>query len=403
MSEYLSWSETAWATQEERLAVETKGAKLVIGVPKEHDMDEHRILLNPAAVGVLVQNGHNILVETGAGLLAGWDDREYADAGAEIASSAAEVFQCDIVAKVAPPSAEEIGMMKGNQTLISALQLRTRDKAFFKALADKKITGIALEEVRDAQDQSALRIAMSEIAGQQAARLGANLLADGLTGKRKGKLMGGVPGVAPASVVIIGAGVAALAAARVAYGMGASVVMLDQNISKLRFATEQLGQAITTELIQDVALKNRLASADVVIGALAPVEGRTPMVVTEEMVEGMPVGSVIIDISIDSGGCFETSEITSHHAPTLVKHDVLHYCVPNMNSAVGNTSSIAMSNIVGPLLQQLSDNGGVQDSLHYDLNIRAGLYLYRGLLTKRHLGEHFDLPYSSDALLFGNL
>ncbi len=403
MSEYLSWSETAWATQEERLAVETKGAKLVIGVPKEHDMDEHRILLNPAAVGVLVQNGHNILVETGAGLLAGWDDREYADAGAEIASSAAEVFQCDIIAKVAPPNANEIGMMKGNQTLISALQLRTRDKAFFKALADKKITGIALEEVRDAEDQSALRIAMSEIAGQQAARLGANLLADGLTGKRKGKLMGGVPGVAPASVVIIGAGVAALAAARVAYGMGASVVMLDQNISKLRFATEQLGQAVTTELIQDVVLKNRLATADVVIGALAPVEGRTPMVVTEEMVEQMPIGSVIIDISIDSGGCFETSEITSHHAPTFVKHDVLHYCVPNMNSAVGNTSSIAMSNIVGPLLQQLSDNGGVQDSLHYDLNIRAGLYLYRGLLTKRHLGEHFDLPYSSDALLFGNL
>ena len=403
MSEYLSWSETAWATQEERLAVETKGAKLVIGVPKEHDMDEHRILLNPAAVSVLVQNGHNILVETGAGLLAGWDDREYADAGAEIASSAAEVFQCDIIAKVAPPNANEIGMMKGNQTLISALQLRTRDKAFFKALADKKITGIALEEVRDAEDQSALRIAMSEIAGQQAARLGANLLADGLTGKRKGKLMGGVPGVAPASVVIIGAGVAALAAARVAYGMGASVVILDQNISKLRFATEQLGQAVTTELIQDVVLKNRLATADVVIGALAPVEGRTPLVVSEEMVEQMPLGSVIIDISIDSGGCFETSEITSHHAPTFVKHDVLHYCVPNMNSAVGNTSSIAMSNIVGPLLQQLSDNGGVQDSLHYDLNIRAGLYLYRGLLTKRHLGEHFDLPYSSDALLFGNL
>lgn len=403
MSEYLSWSETAWATQEERLAVETKGAKLVIGVPKEHDMDEHRILLNPAAVSVLVQNGHNILVETGAGLLAGWDDREYADAGAEIAPTATEVFQCDIIAKVAPPNAEEIGMMKGNQTLISALQLRTRDKVFFKALADKKITGIALEEVRDAEDQSALRIAMSEIAGQQAARLGANLLADGLTGKRKGKLMGGVPGVAPASVVIIGAGVAALAAARISYGMGASVVMLDQNISKLRYATEQLGQAITTELIQDVVLKNRLATADVVIGALAPVEGRTPMVVSEDMVELMPVGSVIIDISIDSGGCFETSEITSHHAPTFVKHDVLHYCVPNMNSAVGNTSSIAMSNIVGPLLQQLSDNGGVQDSLHYDLNIRAGLYLYRGLLTKRHLGEHFDLPYSSDALLFGNL
>lgn len=403
MSEYLSWSETAWATQEERLAVETKGAKLVIGVPKERHMDEHRILLNPAAVSVLVQNGHQILVETGAGLQAGWDDREYADAGADIASDAAEVFQCDIIAKVAPPNTNEIGMMRGNQTLISALQLRTRDRAYFKALADKKITGIALEEVRDAEDQSALRIAMSEIAGQQAARLGANLLADGLTDKRKGKLMGGVPGVAPASVVVIGAGVAALAAARVARGMGATVVMLDTTISKLRYASEQLGASLVTELIQDVVLKSRLANADVVIGALAPVEGRTPVVVTEDMVEAMPIGSVIIDISIDSGGCFETSEITTHKSPTYVKHDVLHYCVPNMNSAVGNTSSIAMSNIVGPLLQQLSENGGVQDSLHYDLNIRAGLYLYRGLLTKRHLGEHFDLPYSSDALLFGNL
>lgn len=403
MSDYLSWSETAWATQEERLAVDTKNAKLVIGVPRERDMDEHRILLNPAAVQVLVQNGNEILIESGAGLLAGWEDKEYASAGASISSDANSIFQCDIIAKVAPPNKKEIAMMKGNQTLISALQLRTRDRDFFKALADKKITGIALEEIRDADDQSALRIAMSEIAGQQAARLGASLLAEGLSGKRKGKLMGGVPGVAPASVLVIGAGVAGMAAVRLSRGMGAEVVLLDQSISKLRYATEQMGGGLVTELIQDSVLKNRLQHVDVVIGALSPIEGRTPMVVTEEMVELMPVGSVIIDISIDSGGCFETSEITSHGEPTFVLHDVLHYCVPNMNSAVGNTSSIAMSNIVGPMLLQLSGNGGVKESLHFDLNIRAGLYLYGGLLTKRHLGEHFDLPYSSDDLLFGNL
>ncbi len=403
MSDYLSWSETAWATQEERLAVDTKNAKLVIGVPRERDMDEHRILLNPAAVQVLVQNGNEILIESGAGLLAGWEDKEYASAGASISSDANSIFQCDIIAKVAPPNKKEIAMMKGNQTLISALQLRTRDRDFFKALADKKITGIALEEIRDADDQSALRIAMSEIAGQQAARLGASLLAEGLSGKRKGKLMGGVPGVAPASVLVIGAGVAGMAAVRLSRGMGAEVVLLDQSISKLRYATEQMGGGLVTELIQESVLKNRLQHVDVVIGALSPIEGRTPMVVTEEMVELMPVGSVIIDISIDSGGCFETSEITSHGEPTFVLHDVLHYCVPNMNSAVGNTSSIAMSNIVGPMLLQLSGNGGVKESLHFDLNIRAGLYLYGGLLTKRHLGEHFDLPYSSDDLLFGNL
>lgn len=403
MSDYLSWSETAWATQEERLAVDTKNAKLVIGVPRERDMDEHRILLNPAAVQVLVQNGNEILIESGAGLLAGWEDKEYASAGASISSDANSIFQCDIIAKVAPPNKKEIAMMKGNQTLISALQLRTRDRDFFKALADKKITGIALEEIRDADDQSALRIAMSEIAGQQAARLGASLLAEGLSGKRKGKLMGGVPGVAPASVLVIGAGVAGMAAVRLSRGMGAEVVLLDQSISKLRYATEQMGGGLVTELIQESVLKNRLQHVDVVIGALSPIEGRTPMVVTEAMVELMPVGSVIIDISIDSGGCFETSEITSHGEPTFVVHDVLHYCVPNMNSAVGNTSSIAMSNIVGPMLLQLSGNGGVKESLHFDLNIRAGLYLYGGLLTKRHLGEHFDLPYSSDDLLFGNL
>lgn len=403
MSDYLSWSETAWATQEERLAVDTKNAKLVIGVPRERDMDEHRILLNPAAVQVLVQNGNEILIESGAGLLAGWEDKEYAAAGASISSDANSIFQCDIIAKVAPPNKKEIAMMKGNQTLISALQLRTRDRDFFKALADKKITGIALEEIRDADDQSALRIAMSEIAGQQAARLGASLLAEGLSGKRKGKLMGGVPGVAPASVLVIGAGVAGMAAVRLSRGMGAEVVLLDQSISKLRYATEQMGGGLVTELIQESVLKNRLQHVDVVIGALSPIEGRTPMVVTEAMVELMPVGSVIIDISIDSGGCFETSEITSHGEPTFVVHDVLHYCVPNMNSAVGNTSSIAMSNIVGPMLLQLSGNGGVKESLHFDLNIRAGLYLYGGLLTKRHLGEHFDLPYSSDDLLFGNL
>ncbi len=403
MSDYLSWSDTAWATQEERLAVDTKNAKLVIGVPRERDMDEHRILLNPAAVQVLVQNGNEILIESGAGLLAGWEDKEYASAGASISSDAYSIFQCDIIAKVAPPNKKEIAMMKGNQTLISALQLRTRDRDFFKALADKKITGIALEEIRDADDQSALRIAMSEIAGQQAARLGASLLAEGLSGKRKGKLMGGVPGVAPASVLVIGAGVAGMAAVRLSRGMGAEVVLLDQSISKLRYATEQMGGGLVTELIQESVLKNRLQHVDVVIGALSPIEGRTPMVVTEEMVELMPVGSVIIDISIDSGGCFETSEITSHGEPTFVLHDVLHYCVPNMNSAVGNTSSIAMSNIVGPMLLQLSGNGGVKESLHFDLNIRAGLYLYGGLLTKRHLGEHFDLPYSSDDLLFGNL
>jgi len=402
MSEYISWSETAWETQEERLAVDAKSAQLQIGLPKEHAMNEHRLLLTPESVQILVASGHEIVVETGAGTLAGFPDASYANAGATIALGTEEVFQCAIVAKVAPPTVAEIEMMRGGQTLISALQLRTRNRAYFKSLADKKITALALEEVRNSEDQSALRMAMSEIAGQMAARVGASLLADGAHGSRKGKLMGPIPGVSPARVVVLGAGVAGLSAVRAAHGMGSQVVLMDSNINRLR-AAQELNPALITEVIQELVVAKRLKKADLVIGALHPVNGRTPVVVSEDSIAAMEPNSVIIDISIDSGGCFETSELTSHENPTYEKHGVIHYCIPNMASAVGHTATIALSNFVAPMLSTLSELGGVEDCLHYDLNMRAGLYLYKGLLTKRHLGEHFDLPFSNDALLFGNL
>ena len=402
MSEYISWSETAWETQEERLAVDAKSAQLQIGLPKEHAMNEHRLLLTPESVQILVASGHEIVVETGAGTLAGFPDASYAYAGATIALGTEEVFQCAIVAKVAPPTVAEIEMMRGGQTLISALQLRTRNRAYFKSLADKKITALALEEVRNSEDQSALRMAMSEIAGQMAARVGASLLTDGAHGSRKGKLMGPIPGVAPARVVVLGAGVAGLSAVRAAHGMGSQVVLMDSNINRLR-AAQELNPALITEVIQELVVAKRLKKADLVIGALHPVNGRTPVVVSEDAIAAMEPNSVIIDISIDSGGCFETSELTSHENPTYEKHGVIHYCIPNMASAVGHTATIALSNFVAPMLSTLSELGGVEDCLHYDLNMRAGLYLYKGLLTKRHLGEHFDLPFSNDALLFGNL
>ena len=402
MSEYISWSETAWETQEERLAVDAKSAQLQIGLPKEHAMNEHRMLLTPESVQLLVAQGHEIVVETGAGTLAGFPDALYANAGATVALGPEEVFQCAIIAKVAPPTVDEISMMRGGQTLISALQLRTRNRAYFKSLADKKITALALEEVRNSEDQSALRMAMSEIAGQMAARVGASLLADGAHGSRKGKLMGPIPGVAPARVVVLGAGVAGLSAVRAAHGMGSQVVLMDSNINRLR-AAQELNPALITEVIQELVVAKRLKKADLVIGALRPVNGRTPVVVSEDAIASMEPNSVIIDISIDSGGCFESSELTSHENPTYEKHGVIHYCIPNMASAVGHTATIALSNFVAPMLSTLSELGGVEDCLHYDLNMRAGLYLYKGLLTKRHLGEHFDLPFSNDALLFGNL
>ena len=384
------------------MAVDAKSAQLQIGLPKEHAMNEHRLLLTPESVQILVASGHEIVVETGAGTLAGFPDASYANAGATIALGTEEVFQCAIVAKVAPPTVAEIEMMRGGQTLISALQLRTRNRAYFKSLADKKITALALEEVRNSEDQSALRMAMSEIAGQMAARVGASLLADGAHGSRKGKLMGPIPGVSPARVVVLGAGVAGLSAVRAAHGMGSQVVLMDSNINRLR-AAQELNPTLMTEVIQELVVAKRLKKADLVIGALHPVNGRTPVVVSEDAIAAMEPNSVIIDISIDSGGCFESSELTSHENPTYVKHGIIHYCIPNMASAVGHTATIALSNFVAPMLSTLSELGGVEDCLHYDLNMRAGLYLYKGLLTKRHLGEHFDLPFSNDALLFGNL
>ena len=384
------------------MAVDAKSAQLQIGLPKEHAMNEHRLLLTPESVQILVASGHEIVVETGAGTLAGFPDASYANAGATIALGTEEVFQCAIVAKVAPPTVAEIEMMRGGQTLISALQLRTRNRAYFKSLADKKITALALEEVRNSEDQSALRMAMSEIAGQMAARVGASLLADGAHGSRKGKLMGPIPGVSPARVVVLGAGVAGLSAVRAAHGMGSQVVLMDSNINRLR-AAQELNPTLMTEVIQELVVAKRLKKADLVIGALHPINGRTPVVVSEDAIAAMEPNSVIIDISIDSGGCFESSELTSHENPTYVKHGIIHYCIPNMASAVGHTATIALSNFVAPMLSTLSELGGVEDCLHYDLNMRAGLYLYKGLLTKRHLGEHFDLPFSNDALLFGNL
>ena len=261
MSEYISWSETALETQEERLAVDAKSAQLQIGLPKEHAMNEHRLLLTPESVQILVAQGHEIVVESGAGTLAGFPDALYANAGATIALGPEEVFQCAIIAKVAPPTVNEISMMRGGQTLISALQLRTRNRDYFKSLADKKITALALEEVRNSEDQSALRMAMSEIAGQMAARVGASLLADGAHGSRKGKLMGPIPGVAPARVVVLGAGVAGLSAVRAAHGMGSQVVLMDSNINRLR-AAQELNPALITEVIQDLVVAKRLKKAD---------------------------------------------------------------------------------------------------------------------------------------------
>lgn len=387
--------------QEEMLAIGRKKGKLVIGIPRETTYQENRVALTPEAVQFLVSNGHQILVETKAGESARYGDHDYSEAGAEIAYDKAEVFKANIIIKVAPPSDEEIELMPGNQTLISALQLTLHPKKTLVALMNKKITAIAWDYIQDEHQIFPVVRAMGEIAGNTAILIAAELLSNYKTGK--GIMMGGVAGVQPTEVVILGAGTVGEYACRTAIGLGASVKVFDNSISKLRRLQNDIGQRIFTSVIQPKLLEKAIMRADVVIGAVRAPFGRTPCIVTEEMVKGMKAGSVIVDVSIDQGGCFETSRVTNHTKPTFVEHDVIHYCVPNVASRVSRTASIALSNIFSPMLLEMGEMGGCKEMIKRDPGFRSGVYIYKGKLTSEILGKVFDLPFKNIELLLAAL
>lgn len=383
--------------QEEMLAIGRKKGKLVIGIPRETTYQENRVALTPEAVQFLASNGHHILIETKAGESARYGDHDYSEAGAEIAYDKAEVFKANIILKVAPPSDEEIELMPGNQTLISALQLTLHPKKTLVALMNKKITAIAWDYIQDEHGIYPVVRAMGEIAGNTSILIAAELLSNYKTGK--GIMMGGVAGVQPTEVVILGAGTVGEYACRTAIGLGASVKVFDNSISKLRRLQNDIGQRIFTSVIQPKLLEKAIMRADVVIGAVRAPFGRTPCIVSEQMVKGMKAGSVIVDVSIDQGGCFETSRVTNHTKPTFVEHDVIHYCVPNVASRVSRTASIALSNIFSPLLLDMGDMGGCKEMIKRDPGFRSGVYIYKGKLTSEILGKVFDLPFKNIELL----
>ena len=383
--------------QEEMLAIGRKKGKLVIGIPRETTYQENRVALTPEAVQFLTSNGHQILVETKAGESARYGDHDYSEAGAEISYDKSEVFKANIIIKVAPPSDEEIELMPGNQTLISALQLTLHPKKTLVALMNKKITAIAWDYIQDEHQIFPVVRAMGEIAGNTSILIAAELLSNYKTGK--GIMMGGVAGVQPTEVVILGAGTVGEYACRTAMGLGASVKVFDNSISKLRRLQNDIGHRIFTSVIQPKLLEKAIMRADVVIGAVRAPFGRTPCIVTEAMVKGMKAGSVIVDISIDQGGCFETSRVTNHTKPTFVEHDVIHYCVPNIASRVSRTASIALSNIFSPMLLEMGDMGGCKEMIKRDPGFRSGVYIYRGKLTSEILGKVFDLPFKNIELL----
>jgi alanine dehydrogenase len=383
--------------QEEMLEVKKQKKSISIGVPKEISFQENRVSLVPEAVGVLVQNGHKVLIETNAGREAHFPDNEYSEMGGQIVYSAEEVFKADLILKVAPPSDEEHEMMKQRQTLISALHMTIQNAGYFKKLVSKKITALSFELIKDKTGSFPVVRAMSEIAGNTSVLIAAEYLSDLKYGK--GSMLGGFSGITPTEVVILGAGTVGEYAARAAMGLGALVKVFDNSLYKLRGLQNNLNTRIFSSIIQPKVLLKSLKTADVVIGALHAAEGRVPIAVTEQMVTEMKSGSVIVDVSIDQGGCIETSKVTNHTDPVFQAHGVTHYCVPNIASKVPHTASYALSNFFAPILLSLGEEGGIENMLKNNYGVRQGVYLYNGILTNKFIGENFSMPYQDIELL----
>jgi alanine dehydrogenase len=387
----------AYFTQESMLAVETRKRKLFIGMPRETSLQENRLGLTPEAVQHLVSAGHEVIMEAGAGEPSKYADHDYSEAGAQIAYSTEEVFKADILLKVAPPTLEEIELLHPNQTLISALQMGSMTPDYIAALSRKKINAIGFELIKDPSGARPVVRAMSEIAGSTVMLIAAEYLARSNEGK--GIILGGITGVPPSQVVILGAGTVAEYAARAATGLGAEVKVFDNHLYKLRRLKHNLGMQLYTSTLDTFALSQQIRRADVVIGALAVEDGRIPFMVPEEMVASMAPGSIVIDVSIDQGGCFETSEMTSHSKPVFRKYDVVHYCVPNIASRVPRTATNALSNIFTPILQEISQHGGINEVLFTNEHFRSGVYIYRGSLTNAMIAKKFNLRYKELGLL----
>ncbi|MDB4173851.1 alanine dehydrogenase [Bacteroidia bacterium] len=393
--------EASLQPQEKLLSLKNKKDSLTIGVPKETIFQEHRVPLSPMAVQLLVQQGHEIIIESRSGDKANFSDLEYSNAGATVTSSVNEVYKSELIIKIAPPTEDEIDLMQQNQVLISALQLVRTKSVIVKKLLSKNITAIGFEFLRDDEGSLPVIRSMSEIAGRASVMIAAEYLSNYNSGK--GELFGGIPGTQPTQIVIIGAGGVGEYATRAAYGLGASVKVFDNSIEKLRRLEKSLGNRVHSSTLIPKILAKALSECDVAIGALRSPLGLSPCVVSEEMVSHMRAKSIIVDVSIDQGGCFETSEATNHKMPVFEKHSVLHYCVPNIASRFSRTASYALSNIFTPLLQSIANDGGITECLRNHEGMRDGTYMYKGKLTNQLLADKFNLPRREIEFLLAGL
>lgn len=390
----------SFETQEETLDIKPQSAKLTIGIPKEMVLQENRVALIPEAINVLVNNGHHVIVETKAGEGSKYSDNDFSEAGAQIALKKREVYKAPMLIKSAPVMEEDLPFLQLNQTIISPIHLSMLKKESLEKMMEKRITALGFENLKDDSGTYPIVRCMSEIAGSAAMLIAGQFLGSQENGK--GVLLGGISGIPPTKVIIIGAGVVGEFAARTALAMGASVKVFDNNVYRLKRLQNNLGMRVWTSVIEPRILSKQLKTCEVAVGALTNEIGRSPIVVTEEMVQAMRPGSVIIDVSIDRGGCFETSEITTHQHPTFVKHGIIHYCVPNIPSGYARTASHAISNVLMPLLLDAGDEGGIEEMVWHNFNLRNGVYLYRGSLTNLYISQRFDLKFTDLNLLIAS-
>ena len=389
---FTPFSEQDLLPQEEKLEIVKKGKQFSIGIPKETCLNERRTCITPDAVQVLIANGHQIIVEAGAGEGSFFTDLQYSEAGARITPNAQEAFEQDLVLKINPPTSDEIELLKMNTYLVSALQINLRDKEYFKKLAEKKINAIAFEFIADEYKQLSLVRLIGEIAGSISVLYAAELLA--LT---NGLMLGGITGVRPTEVVIIGAGIVGEFATKAALGLGASVKVFDNSLSKLRRLHMMVDGRVPTSIIDPKELAKSLKRADVVIGALSKLS-HVP-IITEEMVAAMKKGSVIIDVTIDNRKMSETSEVTDMENPYVIKHGVVHCGLPNLTSKMPRTTTKAISNFFLSYLLNYDDQGGFENMLVHNNEMKQSLYMYKGRHTKKLICDRFDLTYHDINLL----
>lgn len=364
-----------------------------IGVPKEIKDHEFRVGVTPAGARALVATGHTVLVETQAGSAIGFGDADYQAAGAAIAPDAAAVYAQPLIVKVKEPQPSEVAYLKAGQILFCYLHLAA-DPTLSQALLDAQVIGIAYETVSDGRAGLPLLIPMSELAGRIAAHVGANCLH--MANGGAGVLLGGVPGVAPGKVLVVGAGTVGTQAAKIALGLGAEVTITDIDLTRLRYLDDVFGPRLKTRYSDAQALADLSREADLLIGSVSIPGKRAPKLISRAMVKNMKRGAVLVDVAIDQGGSAETSRPTTHSTPTYIEEGVVHYCVTNMPAACSRTATEALTQASLPLLQILARDP--MAALREHAGLRAGLQVYRGQITHAGLAQDLNLPYHNPSL-----